>query len=95
MTEPRRLGPNARKLIAHKMSIDAIPQGGGLAAGIKFLSSKTAILAGAREATNWTATVIDLVRAAAEPNPWKDAGDEEIAAELLRRIDAKRKMMGG
>lgn len=39
--------PDARtKLMVYKMSHDAIPEGGGLADGIKFLSSKESITAG-------------------------------------------------
>ena len=46
-TDPKRkLGPNAKRLLAHKMSVDAIPAGGGLADGIKFLSSKESIISG-------------------------------------------------
>lgn len=93
MTEwnKRPLGPNAKKLIAHKMSIDAIPAGGGFEAGIRFLSSKESILSGARHATQWVLAAIDAVRGAAEPNQWKSASDEEIAGELLLKIDERKK----
>lgn len=37
------------------------------------------------------AEAISLIRGAAEPNPWKDATDEEIAAEILRRVDERRR----
>lgn len=84
-------GPNVNKLIASKMSRDAIPPGGGFADGIKFLSSKQAIVAGAKRATEWVDAAIRAVREAAEPNPWKNATDEEIAAEILRGIEARSK----
>jgi hypothetical protein len=84
------LGPNAKRLFAHKMAHDAIPKSGGFADGIKFLSTKESIVSGARKAAEWTTQAIDAVRDAAEPNPWKDADDEEIAREILRRIDAKK-----
>jgi hypothetical protein len=86
----RPLGPNAKKLIAHKMSVDAIPSGGGFADGVKFLSSKESILTGVRNATRWVAEAIDAVRQASEPNPWKASTDEEIAGEILRRVEARK-----
>jgi hypothetical protein len=79
-------GPNVKRLIVAKMSRDAIPAGGGVADGIKFLSDPTAVLAGARVATQWVEEAIRLVREAADPNPWRQADDEAIAAEVLRRL---------
>jgi hypothetical protein len=83
-------GPNVRKLLIVKMSRDAIPDGGGLADGIEFfanLGKRKRIMAGAEE---WVRQAIAVVRQAAEPNPWKVASDEEIAAELLRRIEERQ-----
>ena len=77
---------NVKRLVAHKMSVDAVPGGGGLVDALKFLSSKEAILSGARAATEWVRLAIAAVRQAGEPNPWKDADDEAIAGEILRRI---------
>lgn len=73
------------------MSRDAIPSGGGLAAGIKFLSTPGAISAGIKAATEWVALAIRAVREAAEPNPWMAADDEAIAAEILKGIQERRK----
>lgn len=87
----RPLGPNAKSLIAHKMSIDAIPSGGGLVDGLKFLSSKESIVSGARASAHWVAAAIDAVRGAVEPNPWKYADDEQIAGEILRQIEMREK----
>jgi hypothetical protein len=87
---PRALSPNLKRLIAHKMSHDAIPNGGGLADGIKFLSSKESIADGWREAVRWVDEAIRIIRAAKEPNPWRDASDEQIAGELLAQIEAKK-----
>lgn len=84
-------GPNVKRLISQKMAADAVPAGGGLASAIKFLSSKESIVAGARAATKWVEEAIQIVRLAAEPNPWKTANDEEIAAELLRGIAARKR----
>jgi hypothetical protein len=79
-------GPNVRKLIVRRMSSQAIPPGGGLADAVKFLSSKDTIIGGARAATEWVKLAIAAVRQAAEPNQFKSANDEEIAAEILRQI---------
>ena len=83
------LGPNVRKLIATAMAAKAIPTGGGLEAGLKFLSSKTNIANGFRAASEWTKQALQIVREAAEPNPWKTATDEEIAKEILDRIERR------
>ena len=84
------LGPNVRKLWAIKMATDAIPANGGLVDGLKFLSSKESIASGAKAASEWTQAALLAVRQAAEPNPWKNATDEEIAAEILRKIEQKK-----
>ena len=82
-------GPNVNKLIIHKMSADAVPPGGGLADSIKFLTNKEAIISGARKATEFVKLAIQAVREAAEPNEFKNADDETIAAELLKQIEAR------
>lgn len=86
----KKRGPNFNRLMSHKMAKEAIPDGGGLADGIKFLSSKESILAGARAAAEFTERAIEAVRNAAEPNPWRNADDEAIAGELLRQIEARK-----
>lgn len=80
-------GPNVKKLIAHKMSMDAVPKGGSIVDAVAFLRDPERIKQGAREATEWVQLAIKAVREAAEPNPWKDADDEAIAAEILKRIE--------
>jgi hypothetical protein len=85
------IGPNVKRLLFTKMAKDAIPDGGGLAAGVNFLSKKENISAGFKAARKWTEQVIQLVRTAAEPNPWKDASDEEIAGEVLRRLEERER----
>lgn len=84
-------GPNVRRLIAHKMSVDAVPKGGGLADAITFLTSPGAIGRAAKEATAWVAEAIRVVRLAVEPNPWKQADDETIAGEILRHIEERKR----
>jgi hypothetical protein len=79
-----------KRLIIHKMSHDAIPAGGGFGDGLKFLATPGAMNAGWKAASEWCDAAIAAVRSAAEPNPWKNASDEEIAGELLRKMDSKR-----
>ena len=80
---------NVNKLIAYKVAIDAIPAGGGVAAGVAFLSDRARIVSSLRQSYAWVKEVIKLVKEAAEPNPWKVADDEAIAGEILRRIEEK------
>jgi hypothetical protein len=84
------LGPNVKKLIIRKMSVDAIPSGGGLSEGISFLTKPGALSSGFKSAAEWVKSAIEVVRKAAEPNPWKDADDEAIAGELLRKIEERK-----
>lgn len=84
------LGPNVKKLILHKMSLDAVPAGGGLAAGVAFLSDPKAMANGWRAAVQWVREAIDVVRSGADPNPWRNADDEAIAGEILSRVEQRR-----
>ena len=84
------MGPNVKKLVIYKISRDAIPDGGGVAAGIGFLSDKNRVADGVRKATKWVDAAIAAVKLAAEPNPWKDADEEAIAGEILRKIEDER-----
>lgn len=77
---------NVTRLIIHKMSVDAIPDSGGLADGLAFLSDKNRIKEGWQKAEAWVREAILLVRQAADPNPWREASDEAIAGELLRQV---------
>lgn len=83
-------GPNVTKLICHKMSVDAIPSGGGFGDGIKFLMNPDRVVSTAKSATEWVNQAIGLIRTAADQNPWKNADDEAIAGELLSQIKAKQ-----
>lgn len=84
------LGPNVKKLIIHKVSLDAIPKGGGIKAGLEFLQDKERIIKTFRESADWVKQVIQAIRQAKEPNPFKDASDEEIAGELLKKIEERQ-----
>jgi hypothetical protein len=91
MLDPKRkFGPNFKKLVIHRMSIEAIPAGSGLAAGIEFLSTPGRIAQGFSLAAEWCERAIEAIRSAAEPNPWKYSTEEEIAADLLRRVEERQ-----
>ena len=79
-----------RRLISEKMTVDAIPSSSGLAAGLNFLSSAKNITEGWRTASSWVQLALKTVREAPEPNEWKYASDEEIATEIIRKIEEKR-----
>lgn len=81
---------NKLRLAIQKMSTDAIPAGGGFADGAAFLADSRKMRDGFGAALAWTQEAIALVRSAAEPNPWKDADDETIAAEILNRVAKRR-----
>lgn len=85
------MGPSVKKLVIAKASKDAIPSGGGLPDAIAFLTDPKAMTQGLRRAIEWVNVAIRAVREANEPNPWKNATDEEIAAEILKQIENKRK----
>lgn len=87
-----KLTTNVKRLAIQKMSIDAIPAGGGVADGIKFLSNPKGIAESFKAACEWSQEVIDAVRNAGEPNPWRDATDEDIAGEIMRQVDEKLRM---
>ena len=84
------MGPNVKRLIIQKMVTDAVPPGGGIQSAIEFLSSKERIVTSARDATAWVDQAIAVVRLAAEPNPWKNATDEDIAGEIIQQIERRR-----
>jgi hypothetical protein len=90
MNSDTKLTPNLRRLIFHKMSLDAIPKGGGVADGIKFLSDRAGMVKSLHTADEWVKAAILAVRNAGEPNPWRDKPDEDIAGELLRKIEERR-----
>jgi hypothetical protein len=89
--ERRPIGQNMKRLIIEKMSVDAVPAGGGLGAALAFITEPGELTKGWREATAWVDQAIAVIRTAAEPNPWRDASEEEIAAHLLEKIAARKK----
>ena len=74
-------------LMIYKMALDG--SRGGFASGLKMLSSKESVRDAAVSAKAWCADAVAAIREAAEPNPWRNSTDDEIADEILRQIDAK------
>ena len=83
--------PAFKRLVAHKMATDAIPSGGGVVDGVNFLLDAERVRATARDAQKWARAACQVVRDAAEPNPWRESTDDEIAEEILRRIATRRR----
>lgn len=79
------LTPNVKTLIIQKMSLDAVPLGGGIEDAVKFLTTPGAIGDGWRKAGEWVKKAIQTVRSVPGYNVWKDSDDESIATEIVRR----------
>ena len=71
-------------LMIYKMALDGSRE--GFAGALKMLSSSEAIRNSAVTAKEWCADTIAAVRGAADPNPWRNATDDEIADEILRQL---------
>lgn len=83
-------GPNEKRLIAHKASVDMVPPGGGVADVVGVLTQPGKLNAVMRAAAEWVATALDAMRTAPDPNPWRDADNEAIAEELLKAIERRK-----
>ncbi len=84
----RLLGPNAKRLVAHKMALDAVPNGGGMLDALTFLLTPGCLASSARDAAAWVCAALDAVKSAPD-NAFGD-DDEAIAGELLRRLSAPK-----
>lgn len=71
--------------MVHKMALDGSRD--GLVGALRMLSSKDSIRDSALAAKKWCEEAISAVRAAAEPNPWRTSTDDEIADEILSRLN--------
>ena len=81
------MGKNVKRLLAYKVSRDAIPNGGGLGAGIDFLLNPERMKQVSREALGWIEQALFAVKSAPD-NPYGD-DDEVIAGAILSKLDAK------
>lgn len=80
---------NMQRLIARKVARDAVPPGKGIRSAIGFLRDIKRLSRDMSFARSWARSAVSAVRNAREPNPWRNATDEEIAGEILRRIDER------
>lgn len=83
------MGPNVKRLIIHKMSLDAVPPGGGINDALRFLTEPGRLGKAAREATAWAEAALAAVRSA-PGNPHPD--DEAVAAAILAEIDRRKRV---
>lgn len=81
---------NMDRLAVHKMSLDAIPDGGGFIDGLYFLRDAPRLTKSAKAAKEWAVAAVLAVRQASDPNPWRESSDEEIAGEILRRVEERK-----
>lgn len=84
----RKIGPNLKKLMAHKMAIDAVPPGGGLWSAIEVLMSTEKMRENAQRALEWALLSINAVRCAID-NPYGD-DEETIAGAILQKIEERK-----
>lgn len=77
------------RLAILRFAMLAIPDGSGIAGAYKVLSKPGEVARLTKEACAWAREAVDLVRTAADPNPWRDATDEDIAAEVVRQAEAR------
>lgn len=82
------VGPNVKRLIIHKMAMDAIPDGGGFADGIDFLLSGK-LGESAKSATAWVKEALRVFKTAPD-NPFGD-DDEAIAGAILQKIEERQR----
>lgn len=81
----RKTGPNVKRLITRKMSLDAIPSGGGFCDALRFLTDPAGITSSARRAIDWVFAAIDAVKSAPDNHLGDD--DEAIAGEIIQRLN--------
>lgn len=82
------LGPNAKRLLIHRMSLDAVPSGGGLRSAVEYLLDADRMKQSTKNSIEWVKAAIAAIKAAPD-NPYGD-DDETIAGEILKRIEAKK-----
>jgi len=82
----RPQGPWVKKLIIRFMTTAAVPDGGGVADAIKWLTTPGMMQSAARNATVLAFEAIDAVRSAPD---CKWTTDEEIAEQIVTAIEDK------
>lgn len=83
----RKIGPNAKQLLAHFIAIEAVPVGGGIGSGLNFLVDPERRKQGIDRAMANLDKALALVKSTPD-NPYGN-DDEKIAAAILERIKTK------
>jgi hypothetical protein len=86
------MGPMKTELVLRRLCIVLIPPGTGdpLSAalhGISLLAQTGNTFV--TDSIKWVDDRLELIRQCRDPNPWKNADDEAICTELLKRVAAK------
>lgn len=83
----RKLGPQMTRFVVSRMSVDALNgTGRGIVAVVEFLQKPGSLADSARRSLEWCDQAIHSLRGAQEPNPFKTADEETIAAEVNRKL---------
>lgn len=85
----RKIGPNAKRLLSHFIALEAIPNGGGIADGLNFLTDRNRMHQGMERAMANLETAFSAVKSAPD-NPYGN-DDEAIAAAILDRVEQRKK----
>lgn len=83
-----KYGPNVTKLIIKFIAREVVPAGGGIADGIEFFRNSERRKQILESAESKTIQAIQLIKSAPD-NPFGN-DDEQIASELLKKIEEKR-----
>lgn len=82
----REFGPNMSRLIVHKMSVDAVPSGGGIQSAIDFIMGGQ-FEKSAKDASVWALRSVEAVLAA--PDFTGDRTEEGVAGMILQKLDER------
>ena len=84
MNEARKLGPNMQSLLCRKAALDAIPSGGGIAAGIEAITTPGKLAQLYRDALEWCDQAVAVMKSAPD-NPCGN-DEESIAGAILAEL---------
>jgi hypothetical protein len=84
-----QMGPYAKKLLLARMAVLTVPEGGGIADGLKFFADADHRHKIVAEAIEWTKQAIAVMKTAPD-NPYGD-DDEAIAKAILDQADEKKR----
>lgn len=85
------LGPNMKKFIAERSAQLTVERGGSDPGDIAARILDGGFQQDLREASLWCKKAVEIVRLAAEPNPWKSATEEEICGWILEKLEIRKK----